>query len=104
MHYTAPTIDDFQRLKDDLSLSSAQMADLFGLAGGNQWRKYTGGAAPREMSAQMLFYACARLELAPEQIERVLARMRAVGAEVALDALPAPRPRAAPAAAADLDA
>lgn len=95
MRYTAPTTADLLRLKDDLGLSSAQMADLFGLAGGNQWRKYTGGADPREMGAPMLFYACARLALEPGQIERVLDRMRAIGAEVALDALPTPKARPA---------
>lgn len=95
MHYTAPTTDDLLRFKTALGLSSAQMADLFGLGGANQWRKYTGGADPREMGAPMLFYAAARLVLEPEQIERVLARMRDAGANVSLD--PPPTPKARPA-------
>ncbi|HGL6313973.1 hypothetical protein QZM26_17755 [Burkholderia multivorans] len=37
------------------------MADLFGLAGNNQWRKYTGGHDPRPMSLPMLFLAGAIL-------------------------------------------
>ena len=93
MHYTAPTTDDLLRLKNELGLSSAQMAELFGLAGASQWRKYTGGAAPREMGAPMLFFAVARLVLTPEQVALVLGRMRAIGADLILDLPPAPRAR-----------
>jgi transcriptional regulator with XRE-family HTH domain len=82
MRYLPPTTDDLRRLKDDLGLTGEQMAELFGLAGGQQWRKYTGGAEPREMGLQMLFFAAARLVLDPQQVDRVLARMRQIGAEV----------------------
>lgn len=85
MQYTAPTTADLRRLKDELQLTGEQMAELFGLAGGQQWRKYTGGAEPREMSLQMLFFASARLVLRPQEIERVLKRMREIGAEVTAD-------------------
>ncbi|MGA3972387.1 hypothetical protein ACI2VT_16395 [Ralstonia nicotianae] len=60
------------------------MADLFGVAGGQQWRKYTGGAQPREMAPQMLFFGAARLVLTEEELERVLARMQAIGATIDL--------------------
>jgi len=79
-NYTAPATADFAALKNDLGLTGAQMADLFALGGAHQWRKYTGGQAPRAMSAHMLFYGCAQLELSEEQLRRVMARMRAVGA------------------------
>lgn len=86
MRYSPPTTADLRQLKDELDLTGEQMAELFGLAGGQQWRKYTGGAAPREMSMPMLFLAAARLELDEATIERVLARMRAMGAAVDLAA------------------
>lgn len=84
MKYSPPTTHDLAALKDSLGYTGEQMAELFGLAGGQQWRKYTGGQSPRDMSAQMLFFAAARLELSPEQVERVLARMREMGAEIDL--------------------
>lgn len=84
MRYAAPEPDDLRRLKDELGRTGEQMARLFGLAGGQQWRKYTGGVEPREMSLQMLFFAAARLELPERDVQRVLARMRALGADVDL--------------------
>jgi hypothetical protein len=82
--YAPPTTADLRRLKDGLGLTGEQMAELFGLAGGQQWRKYTGGADPREMNLQMLFFASARMVLDGRDIERVLDRMREIGAEVDL--------------------
>lgn len=84
MRYTAPTTDQLTELKQELGFTGKQMADLFGLAGDHQWRKYTGGQQPREVSPQMLFFAMARLELDDASIERVLARMRSAGATVEL--------------------
>lgn len=86
MKYTPPTEADLRALKDELALTGEQMAELFGLSGGQQWRKYTGGASPREMNAQMLFFGAARLVLSDEDIARVLARMREMGASIDLDA------------------
>jgi transcriptional regulator with XRE-family HTH domain len=80
--YSPPSTEDLRRLKDELGFTGDQMAELFGLAGNNQWRKYTGGTNPREMGLQMLFYAAARLELTPAELERVLSRMRTIGAQV----------------------
>ncbi|WP_339385773.1 hypothetical protein [Burkholderia sp. Ac-20379] len=64
------------------------MAELFGVAGGQQWRKYTGGASPREVSPQMLFFAAARLVLSDEDLARVLNQMRDMGAQIDLPATP----------------
>ncbi|WP_408337115.1 XRE family transcriptional regulator [Paraburkholderia sp. RL17-337-BIB-A] len=61
------------------------MADLFGVQGGRQWRKYTGGETPRDLSPHLLFFAMAQLELDSETMERILNRMRAVGATIELD-------------------
>ena len=85
MHYSAPRPEDLRALKDTLGRTGEEMAELFGLAGGQQWRKYTGGAEPREMRAQMLFFGAARLALRPAELERVLARMRECGAQINLD-------------------
>lgn len=82
MKYTAPTADDFQRLKNELGRTGEQMAELFGVAGGQQWRKYTGGATPREMSPQMLFFGAARLALTHEEFDHVLEKMREIGAKI----------------------
>lgn len=88
MRYTPPKPDDLQRLKNDLGRTGEEMAELFGVAGGQQWRKYTGGAQPREMAPQMLFFGAARLALSATELERVLARMRDIGADVELDGNP----------------
>jgi predicted transcriptional regulator len=88
MRYNPPKPDDLQRLKNDLGRTGEEMAELFGVAGGQQWRKYTGGAQPREMAPQMLFFGAARLALSDAEMERVLARMRDIGADVDLDGDP----------------
>lgn len=84
IHYTPPATQDLRQLKEALGFTGEQMADLFGLAGNNQWRKYTGGEQPREMGPQMLFFAMAQLELDTAAIERVLDRMRQAGASIEL--------------------
>ena len=85
MRYTPPTTRDLAALKASLERTGDEMADLFGLAGSHQWRKYTGGQSPREMSAQMAFFAAARLELDRAQMERIIRRMRDFGADIDLD-------------------
>lgn len=82
MKYTAPTAEDFQRLKSELAYTGEHMAELFGVAGGQQWRKYTGGITPREMSPQMLFFGAARLVLTDDEFGRVLEKMREIGATI----------------------
>jgi len=78
--YSPPSPASLAALKAELNISSAKMAELFGASDGRTWRKYTGGE--RSVSAQTLFFAMAMLELTPEEIERVLNRMRAAGAQV----------------------
>jgi predicted transcriptional regulator len=85
MRYTPPKPEDFQRLKTELGLTGEQMAEIFGVAGGQQWRKYTGGVTPREMSPQMLFFGAARLVLTDAEIERVLVKIREIGADIEFD-------------------
>jgi len=86
MRYTPPTTEQLAAMKQELGLTGKQMAELFGLAGDHQWRKYTGGQQPRELSPQMLFFAMARLELDDAAIERILVRMRQAGATIDLAA------------------
>ncbi|WP_326929432.1 XRE family transcriptional regulator [Caballeronia zhejiangensis] len=63
------------------------MAELFGVTSGSQWRKYMAADSPnkRDMGMHMLFFAMARLELDDLTLNRVLDRMRAVGATIELD-------------------
>jgi hypothetical protein len=84
MHYLPPSTEDLARLKADLGYTGSQMAELFGVSSDKQWRKYTGGQEPREVSPHMLFFAMARLVLKQKDIESVLNRMRQVGAKVDL--------------------
>lgn len=86
MQFTPPTPEDLERLKQTLGFSSTQMAELFGVATGRQWRKYTSSTDRRDMGMHMLFFAMARLELDEATIERVLDRMRRTGARVDLSA------------------
>jgi len=81
-HYSPPSTVALEALKTRLELTGNGMADLAGLSDGRQWRKYTGGAKPREVSAQMLFFIAARLTLDPDQLEAIYAQMREMGAEL----------------------
>ena len=85
MQYLPPTAEDLARLKDELGLSSVQMAKLFGLSGGRHWRKYTGGDQPQPLSPLSLFFAATQLEFSKEDVDRVLDRMRKIGASIDLD-------------------
>ncbi|WP_346774046.1 hypothetical protein [Burkholderia cenocepacia] len=91
MEYTPPKTEDLQRLKDELGRTGEQMAELFGVAGGQQWRKYTGGGAPRELSPHILFFGAARLVLPDDQLALVLDKMREIGAQIDVKPLDAPR-------------
>ena len=88
MHYDPPTPEQLEELKTILGKSSGEMAELFGLASGRQWRRYlsTDENNKRDMGVHMLFFAMARLELDEGSVERVLERMRKAGASVDLSA------------------
>ncbi|MCL2829927.1 MAG: XRE family transcriptional regulator [Betaproteobacteria bacterium] len=78
--YTPPSIADLKRLKEELGYTGEQMAALASLSGGQQWRKYTGGAAPRSVGFHMLFFIAARLSLPPEALQQVGEKMLSLGA------------------------
>ena len=86
IHYVAPPPKNLRDLKDRLDYSGRQMADMFGLAGSQQWHKYSGDGAPREMSLPMLFLAFA-LQNRSATVEEVLEICRReTGAIIDLDA------------------
>lgn len=89
MRYTAPTPEDIESLKKELGMDGNQMADLFAVADRRAFRRYTSRSTidknRREISAYMLFFAMARLELDQETLDRILARMRKAGAAIDLD-------------------
>ncbi|ALK30841.1 MULTISPECIES: hypothetical protein [Burkholderia] len=81
LKYFPPTPEDLRALKTELGFTGEQMAQMFGLAGNNQWRKYTGGADPRPMALPMLFLALALQDRAAT-VEQVLEKCRKVGASI----------------------
>lgn len=78
--YTPPSPEDLEALKKQLGYTGNQMADLAGVASNSQWRKYTGGESPRSMSPHILFFMAAKLSLSEGEIEKVLEKMRKIGA------------------------
>jgi hypothetical protein len=82
IEFEAPTTRDLNDLKNRHNATGKDMAELFWLGGDHQWRKYTGGNSPREMSPHMAFLGAARMCLTPEEFERVLAYMETFGARV----------------------
>ncbi|WP_039058831.1 hypothetical protein [Enterobacter sp. Bisph1] len=80
--YTPPSPEYLAQLKEFLGRTGAQMADLAGLAGSNHWRKYTGGESPRVMGMHMLFFIAAQLALSEEELEKVVDKMRELGANI----------------------
>ena len=80
--YTPPSPEDLEKLKELLGFTGNQMADLAGVASNSQWRKYTGGAEPRAMSPHILFFMAAQLALDENELTRVLAKMKEIGASL----------------------
>ncbi len=81
-NYSPPTTEDLIKLKQELGFTGEQMADLAGVSGNNQWRKYTGGKMPRVVSLHILFYIATQLTLSEDDLNRILAKMREIGANV----------------------
>jgi hypothetical protein len=82
IHYTAPSVQDLRAQQERLKKTGSQMADMYGLAGNNQWRKYTTGKEPRPMGIGMLFVTGA-LYLGPHAtVEQIFDWCRAVGATI----------------------
>jgi hypothetical protein len=90
MQYKQPSVEAIAALKERLGYTGSQMADLFGVSSDKQFRKYTGGKKPRELSPHMLFFAMARLVLKQKEVETVLDAMREAGATIDLTASDSP--------------
>jgi hypothetical protein len=86
IRYVPPTPQALHAQKERLKKTGDQMADMYGLAGNNQWRKYTGGHDPRPMSLPMLFLAGA-LQNRTATVEEVFEWCRReTGAVIDMDA------------------
>ncbi|ENM2868526.1 helix-turn-helix transcriptional regulator [Citrobacter koseri] len=80
--YAPPTPEDLNQLKEQLGYTGTQMADLAGVASNSQWRKYTGGESPRAMSPHILFFIAAQLSLNNNELNKILGKMREIGAKL----------------------
>ena len=87
IRYIPPSPQNLRDLKDRLNYTGNQMADMFGLAGNNQWRKYTHGVEMRPMSLPMLFLAMAMQDRSAT-VEQVLDKCRALGAVIEFEPEP----------------
>ncbi|MES9987059.1 MAG: helix-turn-helix transcriptional regulator [Candidatus Thiodiazotropha endolucinida] len=85
MKYTPPTTDDLQVIRKDLGLTQSEMAEFIHVAGGQQWRKYTGGKNPRHMSFHMLFFLAAKLTMDRDELDRVYKKMVELGATIEIE-------------------
>jgi hypothetical protein len=86
IRYVPPTPESLHAQKLRLKKTGEQMAEMYGLAGNNQWRKYTSGQEPRPMSLPMLFLAGA-LQNRTATVEEVFEWCRReTGAIIDLDA------------------
>lgn len=85
IQYEPPTPANLRDLKARLEYSGQQMADLFGLATKDQWRKYSGDNAPRPMSLPMLFLTGATYLGPHATVEQVFDWCREVGAKIEVE-------------------
>ena len=81
-NYTPPSPEELTALKDSLGFTGNEMAELAGVASNSQWRKYTGGESPRAMSPHILFFIAAQLTLSDDDLQRVVSKMREIGASI----------------------
>lgn len=79
-HYEEPPVEDLLSLKEQLGYNGTQMADLALVANNSQWRKYTNRNSPRPISPHILFLIAAQLSLDENEINKVLDKMRELGA------------------------
>lgn len=80
--YVPPSPEELNKLKEELGYTGTQMADLAGVASNSQWRKYTGGESPRAVSPHILFFMAAQLSLTPDELNKILNKMKIIGAEI----------------------
>ncbi|MFM0022205.1 XRE family transcriptional regulator [Paraburkholderia azotifigens] len=86
MLYQPPTVQQLKQLKEELGYTGAQMAQLLGLSSSRRWRDLVNESNPQGVTPASLFLGAARLTLAENDIQRVLEKMRQIGAAIDLDA------------------
>ncbi|MHC9003534.1 XRE family transcriptional regulator [Enterobacter adelaidei] len=79
-NYIAPSASDLAKLKTELGFTGAQMAELAGVSSNSQWRKYTCGEIPRPISSHILFFTAAQLVLNESEMDKILKKMKDIGA------------------------
>ncbi|ELY1197706.1 XRE family transcriptional regulator [Salmonella enterica] len=80
-NYIPPRANKLADLKCQLNYTGNKMAELAGVTNNNQWRKYTGGEEPRAMNQHMLFFIAAQLSLSNDDLDKILKKMRDIGAD-----------------------
>lgn len=81
-YYQAPNAYDLVSLKTQLGYTGVQMADLAGVAGDSQWRKYTRRENHRAISLHILFFIAAQLTLNDDELNRIVKKMADIGAKI----------------------
>jgi transcriptional regulator with XRE-family HTH domain len=64
IHYPSPSPEQLQALKQKLGYTGREMASL-ACVSPQHWRRYTGGADPKNMPYANLFHLAAQLTLDP---------------------------------------
>lgn len=88
MLYESPTAQQLKELQAKLDLKGHEMAALFGLKSARRWRECISEKDPQGLSPASAFFGAAKQVLTPKEIERVLAKMRELGATIDLYAEP----------------
>ena len=63
LHFEPPPRDELRRLREELSFTNSQMADMFGISAGGQFHKYTSDKERREMGFHVLMFGMLKLAL-----------------------------------------
>lgn len=88
MHYKPPPQAELRRLRDELSYTNGQMAEVFGVSTSGQFHKYLSDKDRREMGFHVLMYGMTQLVLKDgpiQNIEQVYERAREYGAVIGPD-------------------
>lgn len=88
MFFRSPSVTQLKQWKEKLGFSGAKMANILGLKTSRRWRDYADENKPQGIPPANLFMGAAMVTLPSEDIERVLAVMREIGATIDLNATP----------------
>jgi hypothetical protein len=88
MFFRSPSVTQLKQWKERLGFSGTKMANILGLKTSRRWRDYADENKPQGIPPANLFMGAAMVTLRSEEIERVLAAMREIGAAIDLNATP----------------